>query len=334
MFCIQNAFVQATYSVTTLAARIFIHPLSPSLGTPTGESWKTVNDKLFAQVPSSILLEMTMKELNREMKGIGLENISGWIFNSDRTLDVSQLMERYSLRYTSLSRGIFADELMVALDRLFTEDPRFQGRLSACDDKKEAVEDVTRRVLAQLRFTWELDRIQISDASALGVRLMVEFQDVLYRRLDQCTRDAYLMPATRFKRYEYFYEKMVQFRGLDARFDRVLADYHAAIALFPDDGRSLFGTKLDDFWARLQALGAYLTDELQKDLFDESSVYDEDLDNLCGDIEDALLADIVLQELTPTDEIRSAEITADISNECVSDNQFQIQELTQMVFNF
>ena len=88
-----------------------------------------------------------MKELNREMKGIGLENISGWIFNSDRTLDVSQLMERYSLRYTSLSRGIFADELMEALDRLFTEDPRFQGRLSVCDDKKGAVEDVTRRVL-------------------------------------------------------------------------------------------------------------------------------------------------------------------------------------------
>ncbi len=166
------------------------------------------------------------------------------------------------------------------------------------------------------------------------MRLLVEFQDVLYRRLDQCTRDAYLMPATRFKRYEYFYEKMVQFRGLDARFDRVLADYHAAISLFPDDGRSLFGTKLDDFWSRLQALGVYLTDELQKDLFDESSVYDEDLDNLCGDIEDALLADIVLQELTSTDEVSTTEATANINNECVSDNQFPIQESTQLVFNF
>lgn len=84
----------------------------------------------------------------------------------------------------------------------------------------------------------------------------------------------------------------------------------------------------------MQALGVYLTDELQKDLFDESSVYDEDLDNLCGDIEDALLADIVLQELTSTDEVSTTEATANINNECVSDNQFPIQESTQLVFNF
>ena len=185
MFCIQEAFVQVTFSVTRLESRILIHPLAPSLSAPNGESWKSVSDQIMSRVPSTILLEMLVKELNRELKAIGLENINGWVFHSQRTLEVSQLLERYHLRFVALTNGVIADEISNALDHLFSQDPRFQARLSDWDDRKEAVADVTRRVIAQLRFLWQIERLMISDTSALGLRLLIELQDVLYRRLNE-----------------------------------------------------------------------------------------------------------------------------------------------------
>lgn len=292
MFFVQEAFVQATFSVTSISTRLLLHPISPSVSTPTGESWKVVNDRILSQVPSLILLDMAIKELERELNGYGLRSVGGWIFSFDRTVDITTLMERYSRRYHCLTRGIVAEELKRALETLFTQDPRFQARLSACDIKGEAIEEVTRRVLSQLRFTWEVDRLHISDTSALGIRLMVDFQDVLYRRLSESARDAYLMPATRFKRYEHFLLKMQQFRGLDKRFDLVLADYEKALSLFPQDGRSIFGDQLKQFRSQLKGLANYISEELQKDFWDECVGDDEDSVNLEWAIQDALIEDV------------------------------------------
>lgn len=292
MFCVQEAFVQATFSVTSVSTRLLIHPVSPSLSSPTGESWKVINDRIVSQVPSLILLEMAIKELERELNGQGLKSVGGWIFSYERTVDISILMERYSRRYQSMTCGIIAEEFKKALDTLFTQDPRFQARLSVSDIRGEAVEEVTRRVLSQLRFTWEVDRLHISDTSALGIRLLVDFQDVLYRRLSESARDAYLMPATRFKRYEHFFERMQQFRGLDKRFDLVLADYEKTLQLFPQDGRSLFGDQLKLFRFQLQELAKYISEELQKDFWDENVNDDEDSFNLEWAIQDALIDDV------------------------------------------
>ena len=48
----------------------------------------------------------------------------------------------------------------------------------------------------------------------------------------------------------------------------------------------------------LKQLGLYINNELQRDFFSDSSLYDEDIENLHWTIEDSLLDDVVEEELT------------------------------------
>ncbi len=278
MLCIRDAFVQSTYFVTPIHTRLFLHPKAPGLITPTGETWKAFNDRIFSAVPGTIVLAMLTRDLERQLNEMALQHLTGWIFNAGQTLEVSQLLERASLRYTALTRGVVADELSKALTEEFEREPAFMQRLSDCNNCREAVRDVVRRVVSQMRFTWELDKVAIADAGALGLRLIVELHDAVFSLIENHGNDIYLMPSTRFKHFVNVYNRLEQFMGLDARFDRLLCAYKNTLAHFPKDGRSLFGSDLNDFWQQLAELLKELEGEIQEDFFGELELEEADFD--------------------------------------------------------
>ena len=232
------SFLQASFYYTPIFSRTLVHPVSLSVGSPDGRSWKTVNDEIFSSVGSKTLLNLVASELRRELRKVAFEYINGWVFHTKNALHVKELLQNASKRFAQIRDGIFAEETKRSLERLFVADPRYQARLSTKDDMNEAIEEVLRRVLSQCRLTWEL--------------------------------------------------------GLFSSSDR-LCDYEAALQCLPDDGSSLYGGGLKEFWQELTRLGEYLNGELEKDFFEEPSLNDDfDEDSLFWEIQsEEVINDVV-----------------------------------------
>ncbi len=289
------SFLQASFYSTTLFSKAFIHPTNIDIATPDGRSWKAVSDEILSEVGSKSLLSLVGIELNRQMQNLALEHINGWVFHSKNALAVKEKLEEAARRYARIRDELFAEELQSALKKLFLQDPRFQARLSEFDDTEEAVCDVSKRVVTQCRFTWEMGLFNIADKRSFGLRLMVLMHDKVYECTCNKGTDGDMMSAVRFSRFENFSTLMDQFRGVDERFDRALADYRKLLLSFPDDGSSLYGGGLKDFWRELTRLGDYLRGELENDFYEQPGLSDDyDEDNLYWHIEsDDTLQDIV-----------------------------------------
>lgn len=280
------SFLQASFYATSFFSKTFIHPINHAIQSPDDRSWKSVSDDVLSSVASKRLLTLVGIELNRELQGLAIEHINGWVFHSKNALAIKEKLEKAAHRYARIRDGLFAEELREALTGLFLRDPRFQARLSDYDEINEAVGDVTKRVLTQCRFSWEMSLFNIADKRSFGLRLMVLMHDKVYESTSNKRADADMMSSTRFARYEDFAVKMEQFRGLDERFDRALADYRKSLSFFPEDGSSLYGGGLKDFWRELTRLGDYLKGELENDFYEQPGLCDDyDEDNLFWQIE-------------------------------------------------
>ena len=288
------SFLQASFYYTPIFFRTLVHPVSLSVGSPDGRSWKTVNDEIFSSVGSKTLLNLVASELRRELRKVAFEYINGWVFHTKNALHVKELLQNASKRFAQIRDGIFAEETKRSLERLFVADPRYQARLSTKDDMNEAIEEVLRRVLSQCRLTWELGLFSSSDRRSFGIRLMVLMQDHLYEYLSQKDEES-MMSSSHFHHFDSFLSILEQFKGVDTRFDKALCDYEAALQCLPDDGSSLYGGGLKEFWQELTRLGEYLNGELEKDFFEEPSLNDDfDEDSLFLEIQsEEVINDVV-----------------------------------------
>lgn len=288
------SFLQASFYYTPIFSRTLVHPVSLSVGSPDGRSWKTVNDEIFSSVGSKTLLNLVASELRRELRKVAFEYINGWVFHTKNALYVKELLQNASKRFAQIRDGIFAEETKRSLETLFVADPRYQARLSTRDDINEAVEEVLRRVLSQCRLTWELGLFSSSDRRSFGIRLMVLMQDHLYEYLSQKDEES-MMSSSHFHHFDSFLSILEQFKGVDTRFDKALCDYEAALQCLPDDGSSLYGGGLKEFWQELTRLGEYLNGELEKDFFEEPSLNDDfDEDSLFWEIQsEEVINDVV-----------------------------------------
>ena len=276
MVC-QATFLQASFYCPPLLSRVLIHPRSTTLQAPDGRSWGTVTESILRAIPSRCLLALVPVQLERELDLYAVEYITGWFFHKCYACEVRSLLMQAKHRYDNLRDGVFQCELRESLDELFLEDPRFQGRLSNHEDRKQAVEDVIRRTLPQCRMTWEISLFSPVDLRGIALRLMLECKEVVYGHLRSGKKDLYVMPSQRYVHFERYVSKMQQFKGLDPRYDTALLIFTKACELFSESGESLCGTQLNDFWMRLAQLGEFLTQDIEKDLYDDVAVIDEDL---------------------------------------------------------
>lgn len=240
------------------------------------------------------MLNLVASELRRELRKVAFEYINGWVFHTKNALYVKELLQNASKRFAQIRDGIFAEETKRSLETLFVADPRYQARLSTRDDMNEAVEEVLRRVLSQCRLTWELGLFSSSDRRSFGIRLMVLMQDHLYEYLSQKDEES-MMSSSHFHHFDSFLSILEQFKGVDTRFDKALCDYEAALQCLPDDGSSLYGGGLKEFWQELTRLGEYLNGELEKDFFEEPCLNDDfDEDSLFWEIQsEEVINDVV-----------------------------------------
>ena len=143
----------------------------------------------------------------------------------------------------------------------------------------------------------------MADRRSFGIRLMVLMHDMIYDFASQKGSDPEMLSFTRFNRIHAFAEKMEQFRGIDSRFDRALADYKKLLMSFPDDASYLYGGGLKDFWRELTRLGDYLKGELEGDFYEQPDLQDDyDEQNLYWHIEsDDTLEDLVTWDQCETD---------------------------------
>ena len=274
MFCTAS-FLQANFYATPLISRCLIHPFDPQILSPDQRSWKAVNDEVFAQVGSRSLLQLVSQELIRDLRQQTLEHINGWVFHSSKALEVKDKLESAARRYRVIRDGVFAEELRAALETLLRKDVRFQARLSTHDDIDEALDDVCSRVLSQCRLNWEMGLFSLSDTRSFGLRLMVVMHDMIYEQTVLKPMEDNMLASRHFQYYDAFEEKMSQFRGIDTRFDKALADYKHALSCLPEDGSSLYGGGLKDFWRELTDLGHYLNTELENVFHQQPGISDD-----------------------------------------------------------
>lgn len=270
-----TSFLQAHFYCTPISFRCLIRPLGFQVPSPDGRSWKIVNDEIFRQVSSKSLLTVVASELRRDMKSLALEHINGWVFHSHRSLFVKDKLESAARRYGRIRDGIFTEELQVALKKLFIQDPRFQARLSQCDSLQEAVEEIARKVISQCRLVWEMDNFSLIDRRSFGIRLMILMNELLCETETIQVMADDMMISKKFIRFDAFANKMEQFFGIDTRFDKALADYKHALKCLPDDGSSLYGEGLKNFWQELTQLSGYIKSELENDFYEQSGFYDD-----------------------------------------------------------
>lgn len=269
------SFLQASFYSTPVLSRCLIHPLDPQITSPDHRSWKSVNDEIFARVGSRSLLDLVSRELVRDLRERSLEHINGWVFHSSKALAIKDKLESAAKRYVGIRDGVFAQELRAALVDLFDKDPRFQARLSLCDDLDDALDDVCSRVLSQCRFNWEMGLFSLNDTRSFGLRLMVVMHDMIYEQTVIKPMEDNMLTSRHFHYYDAFEDKMSQFRGIDTRFDKALADYKHALSCLPDDGSSLYGGGLKDFWRELTILGNYLNTELENVFHQQPGISDD-----------------------------------------------------------
>lgn len=270
-------FLEASFVLSRYEHRVLITPIAPNVPTPDHRSWKEVTDDVLADVPSKMLFALVGTQLERDLKGYAIKRHDRWIIDRGNAQTIKKLMIEAKSRFLSIRNGVFAKELYRALLRLFTKDPRFQGRLSHLEKPTSAAFAVTRRVLGQLYFTYELTPYEVEDKDAFALRLMHEMREIVYERLSRYPIDREMMPSQRFIRYEFYLKKMGQFLGVDRSYDQLFCLFADACRLFPRDGSSLYGLRLDDFWNRMTKIGERITQLLERHVGLLSSVVNNEI---------------------------------------------------------
>ncbi len=268
-------FVQAAFYCTPIYARVLIHPIRASVEPAQHRSWAEVNDELMRLVPSATLLHLVTVQLTREMGDIALENINGWILHASRATQAREALVKASERFVAIRDGVFKTELTAAVKALLVRRPQYRAFLSDKDTLNEAALEIVSRALALCRFHWEIGLYVNTDARALSVRALSLLQSTLAERIAPQSQEHSIMMPARFKFYRRLSERMEQFRGLDVRLDASIELLVSAVALFPHDGRALYGSSLNQFWSICEDLLDSLNDHLQDDFGSEIEYFEE-----------------------------------------------------------
>lgn len=264
MLSMKDSFVKASYSMTDIESKVLIRPLDPEAPTPTGEPWKVFNDRVLENVPSLILLDMLRRELNRQLTAISYDGIHGYYFTAGNTLEVSQLIERASLRYLALTKGVVLFEITKALMRRFDSDPRLIALLSDEKDAGSAANDVAMRAVEKLLFTWGIEKVPATKAQFLVGPILEAFYSDVYRRIDEDKqRLSYVMTISSKENFKKILDRFNQFEGFDPRIDKALKEYSFILSYFPSNGQAVCGQDLTDFWDRMIDLSASLRIEFR-----------------------------------------------------------------------
>lgn len=274
----KNLFVQAAFYCTPIYARVLVRPIKSCVEAPEARSWREVNDELLRTIPSTTLLHLVSVQLTREMSTIALENINGWVLHATRAAKARDALMKAAERFVMIRDGVFKTELTAALKALLVRKPLYKSCLSDKESFDEAVRDIIDRTLATVRFHWEIGLYANADARALAVRALSLLHATLAERVVMYTNERSIMMPARFKFYRELYDRLGQFRGIDARVNQAVDALSCAVALFPTDGRALYGSALDQFWSICTDLIDSLIGQLQDDFGQDMSVF-EDFDD-------------------------------------------------------
>lgn len=255
--------LEASFVLAHVNHRALVVPTSPNLATPDGRTWQEVTDAVLAEVPSKMLFALVGTQLQRDLKSYAIGRHGRWVFDRTLECDMKKLLIEAKTRYLSIRNGVFAKELYRALLALFKRDPRFRSLLSNQEKATSAAFHVTRRVLGQLYFHWEIVPFDGECDEAFSLRLVHELQEIVFERLARYPVDRDIMPAHRFIRYEFYLKKMGQYLGIDRQYDKLYAKFADACRLFPRDGTSLYGLRLDEFWSRMTCIGETIAKRLE-----------------------------------------------------------------------
>ena len=279
-------FFEASFVLAHCDRRVLIVPLSPNMPTPDQRSWQEVTDAVLAEVPSKMLFALVGTQLQRDLKSHAIRRHDRWVFDRSIEPAMKKLMIEAKRHYLAIRNGVFAKELYRALLKLFQKEPHFQAILSDQQKATSAAFAVTRRVLGQIYFTWEITPFKIEDTEAFSMHLTHEMREIVYERLTRYPVDRELMPSHRFIRYDFYLKKMGQYLGIDRDYDKLFCLFADACRLFPQDGSSLYGVRLDEFWRRMTRIGETLNqrldverDVLRLDSGEDFTVVNSDLSN-------------------------------------------------------
>ena len=256
-------FFEASFVLAHCDHRVLIVPMSPNMPTPDQRSWQEVTDAVLADVPSKMLFALVGTQLQRDLKSHAIRRHDRWVFDRSIEPAIKKLMIEAKSRYLAIRNGVFAKELYRALLKLFQRDPRFQVVLSDQQKATSAAFAVTRRVLGQIYFSWEIMPYEIDDLNGFSMRLTHEMREIVYERLARYPLDREMMPSHRFIRYDFYLKKMGQYLGIDRDYDRLFCLFADACRLFPRDGSSLYGVRLDEFWRRMTKIGEVLNQRIE-----------------------------------------------------------------------
>lgn len=257
-----DRFLEASFVIAHCNHRVLVVPVAPNLPTPDGRTWQEVTDAVLEAVPSKMLFALVGTQLERDLKGYAVSRHDRWVF--DRTLesDIKKLLLDAKSRFLAIRNGVFAKELYRSLLNLFRQDVRFQSLLSTHERATAAAFAVTRRILGQIYLTWEITPFVGAFDETFSLRLTHEMREIVYERLARYPVDREMMPSHRFIRYEFYLKKMGQFLGVDRDYDKLYCRFADACRLFPRDGSSLYGVRLDEFWSRMTKIGELITERL------------------------------------------------------------------------
>lgn len=296
----KDFFVQAAFYCTPIYARVLIHPIQASVEPAQHRSWAEVNDELMRSVPSATLLHLVTVQLMREMGDIALENINGWVLHASRATLAREALVKASERFVTIRDGVFKTELTAAVQTLLVRRPQYRAFLSGKDTVNEAASEIVSRALAACRFHWEIGLYANTDARALSVRALSLLQSTLAERIASPSQERSIMMPARFKFYRRLSDRIGQFLGLDVRLDASIEALVSAVALFPRDGRALYGSTLNQFWSICEDLLDSLNDHLQND-FGPEIEYFEELDEASDLFENDTIDTLVVLDQIDTD---------------------------------
>lgn len=259
-------FFEASFVLAHCNHRALVVPSQPNMPTPNGRTWLEVTDAVLAEVPSKMLFPLVGTQLQRDLKSLAISRHDRWVFDRSVEPAIKKLMIEAKSRYLAIRNGVFAKELYRSLLRLFQRDPRFQRVLSNHEKPTSAAFAVTRRVLGQIYFNWEIQPFEMDDQAGFALRLVHEMHEIVYERLSRYPIDREMMPSHRFIRYDFYLKKMGQFLGINRDFDKLFCLFADACRLFPRDGSSLYGLRLDEFWSRMTRIGETITKRLEEDV--------------------------------------------------------------------
>lgn len=256
-------FLEASFVISHCDRRTLIVPLSPNVASPDNRTWQEVTDSVLEAVPSKMLFALVGTQLQRDLKSLAIRHLDRWVFDRGLESDIKKLMLEAKSRYLAIRNGVFAKELYRAILQLFRKDPRFVALLSNHQKATSAAFAVTRRVLGQIVFTWEIAPFDFEGNEGFSARLFQEMREIVYECLSRYPLDREMMPSHRFIRYEFYLKKMGQFLGIDRDYDKLFCLFADTCRLFPRDGSSLYGVRLDEFWRRMTKIGEEITKRME-----------------------------------------------------------------------